>query len=107
MFQRANRPGRRVDKPRSVAIGDTCDPGIPTIGTDRPQNLPKRRFTLATHNHVDPERWIGVGLRREAGIVASDHDAGLWTQHADEADQRVRCTSLKGHYAETDHGWRC
>ena len=91
-----------------MAVRHTRDLAISgnRLGVDRPQDLPERLVTLAVDHDVDRERWVGVCLGREAGVVPADHDAGFRTDRVDEVDQRMSGASLERHDAEPHHGRR-
>ena len=73
---------------------------------DRPEELAEGELPLAAHDELDrPARSLGVGLRRQARIVAADHDPDVWQQRPDQADQPECGGALEGHDRQPHDLW--
>ena len=81
--------------------GDAVERGATLEGADE---LAEGEVPFAAHDEVHPARRRRVDLRREAGVVAADHDRDAGSEHPDEIDDLERRPALEGHHREAYQG---
>src|SRR5215469_4082753 len=64
--------------------------------------LAKGHFAFAADDEIHPGSGCHIGIRRQARIVASNHDSYVGPERADKLDDLERSPALEGHHGEPE-----
>ena len=97
-----HRTRRIAPEDITVSIPEASDGRERRSLLERPNELAEGTFAFAADDEVNANRRISPGVRRQAGVVATNDDDGRRREGTNERDDASRGAALEGHHREAD-----